>query len=448
MRPAASRVLPLLVLLSPAAGLAAPAREWVDEDQPLGRASASRAPLRYSRFPGRSADEIQYDLFCPHTVEPNPLVVVAPDQDQPLDQADLFTLTLVGAGFIVVAVEPRPGRADYAAAIEVVLAEVLATPPDPREPGCRRSGGIGAFGLGRGGAAVLELAARRERDNNPLGGAMVGYVAEAGAQAAILSTPTLVVEGRRPAPPGRSLVIADGSSCDLRWYFLDCEPDDSTWSLQRRRREADLRHQRANAFTERLVAFMRAHVEGDADALAAARSWPPEIEVRRSDESLALDEKATHVVASLPYLLGGTTQGDGGTAMGLRPEVMVARVASHRALNPGTGFGLGLYGELLRARGDGLYGGGLTLVAYLGRVAIAPSVGLYGGDRDHGRGISTGLFFGLRHPVEHFEFIDLPLGIRVDIHSPFGDSSARSMFISAQADLVYAGLFAALFSRL
>jgi hypothetical protein len=46
-------------------------------------------------------------------------------------------------------------------------------------------------------------------------------------------------------------------------------------------------------------------------------------------------------MVSAPIVLGGTNQGDGGLVIGLRPELVVGRLAAERALNPGDGFGIG-----------------------------------------------------------------------------------------------------------
>ena len=227
-------------------------REHVSEELPRPRASAARSPLPTSQFPDRIARGERYDLICPHTVEPNPIVIIAPDAAQTLEESEGFGFQLASAGYIAVVVEPPRDRRRYAAALAAVLDEILVAEPDPREPGCRHTAVSGAFGLGSGGAAVLELAHRRETRGEPLAGVLTAYVHPSGAAVPALVTPTLIVEGARlPERTGHtSLVISGGHICDLIPYTARCERiAHPTLPLERRQRAEDLRRARADAFS-------------------------------------------------------------------------------------------------------------------------------------------------------------------------------------------------------
>jgi hypothetical protein len=128
---------------------------------------------------------------------------------------------------------------------------------------------------------------------------------------------------------------------------------------------------------------------------------------------------------SAPLLLGG---GSEGFVAGFRPEVVVAGNA------PRGGVGLGGYAELLSSGGKVTVGTGIATVRYTRRgFAIAPSFGVYGGAS---RGISTGVFVGVRTPSEYY--IDMPIGIRLDGH--FHDDGTSDVMLAAQVDLLPLGV--------
>jgi len=135
---------------------------------------------------------------------------------------------------------------------------------------------------------------------------------------------------------------------------------------------------------------------------------------------------------SAPLILGG---GSGGFVAGFRPEVVVAGNA------PRGGIGLGGYAELLRSGGNVTVGTGITTARYTRRgFSVAPSFGVYGGAS---RGISTGVFVGVRRPSEYH--IEMPIGLRVDGH--FHDDGASDVMVAAQIDLVPVGVLAIALSQ-
>src|SRR5687767_10933020 len=59
--------------------------------------------LRFSQFPDRTtAGGARYDLYCPHTTDANPLVVVARDVGETLEHAEPTARHLTASGHIVV----------------------------------------------------------------------------------------------------------------------------------------------------------------------------------------------------------------------------------------------------------------------------------------------------------------------------------------------------------
>jgi hypothetical protein len=131
---------------------------------------------------------------------------------------------------------------------------------------------------------------------------------------------------------------------------------------------------------------------------------------------------------SAPLILGGSSAG---FVAGFRPEVVVAGNA------PRGGIGLGGYAELLRIGGNVTVGTGITTARYTRRgFAIAPSFGVYGGAS---RGISTGVFVGLRRPNEYH--VEMPIGVRLDGH--FHDDGGSDVILAAHIDLVPVGVLGA-----
>ncbi len=128
---------------------------------------------------------------------------------------------------------------------------------------------------------------------------------------------------------------------------------------------------------------------------------------------------------SVPLILGG---GSEGFVAGARPEVVVAGNSARG------GVGLGGYVELTSVGGNFTAGTGVTSAGYTKRgFAIAPSFGVYSGAN---RGISTGVFVGVRRPSEYH--VEMPIGLRLDAH--FHDDGATDVMVAAQIDLVPVGI--------
>lgn len=141
----------------------------------------------------------------------------------------------------------------------------------------------------------------------------------------------------------------------------------------------------------------------------------------------------TFPLASLPITLGTHRTASAGTfSWSVRPEVIASRIRWGSWGEPAGGWGLGGYAQVERSDEDTMYAGGLTLVGYAGKRAIAPSVGLYHRN-DADRGVQASLFFGRRTPLDRDLPLDIPFGVRVDLMLA-GDPRARSIIISAQLD--------------
>lgn len=403
--------------------------------QPRGTSAA----LPFSQFPDRStAAGHRYDLYCPHTVEPNPLVVLALDVNQTLERAESIAHRFVKSGLIVVVVEPAPDFVSYLPRISAVLDEVLAAQPlEAREPGCARSGPVGAWGAGRGGVAVAELAKARAAAGAPFAAVVTVYAGMAPEVTVGLQLPLLEIErnfaSQYDNPGARSLFVVDGEPCFLSWYRDPC-----------RQRDDPARSRQTSVIYDRSRQFFRAFLEADAAARLAVDRWTGEKIGEEHHDPEPISPR-TYVLLSLPLLLGGTGLGDGGFVYGLRPELLISRVPTAPDGNTrGTGFGCGLYGELLRWDGNSTLGAGLTCVAYLDGFGIAPSIGLAKGlatmDPDAGElAMTAGLFVGLRDWIDKLGLSDLPVGVRFDTHFGSGGSQERSFVIAAQLDLIVVG---------
>jgi hypothetical protein len=349
----------------------------------------------------------------------------------------------------VIALAPPRAASSYPAALHAVLDRIVRVLPEDREPGCKLAGPIGAWGFRLGGDAVLELARQREASGRPLAGVVASFVVETGVPVPTLTTPTLVIEGARaPALGDRALVIQGAKACALRWYNDPChlEPDPHA-PVEQRQRDGDLDVQRSDLIYRRTVQFMRAHIAGSEPARAIVAAWDREVVVQPSTDFLDSIARATYPMVSVPFVLGGTNQGNDGLVIGLRPELVIGRLAAERALNPGTGYGIGLYGELSRENGRTVVGGGATVVAYTGGFAIAPSAGAFSRTIDAGRdtGYVLGVFLGRRQRVREFEILDLPLGVRLDYRKTAAESS---LAIAVQWDLAISALAALAFSTI
>jgi hypothetical protein len=351
--------------------------------------------LAVSRSPDRAtAGGVHYDLYCPHTTEPKPLVVVAPDIGELRAFTEPLARHLTASGLIVVVVEPAPDRASYPARLGAVLDEVLA--------------------------AVVTAFASKAREPIP-----------------DMATPLLAIEGYQVdlqiGPLARSLLVLGAEPCDLAPRGVPCRnlPSGPPALPNPPEQAVPL----ASEIYQRSRRFFRAYVDGDAAARADVDRWDDVVLV--SPSGAPSGQHSIYPLISLPLLLGGTNQGDGGFVYGLRPELVIAR------LEDDAGFGLGLYGELLRWSGDTTLGAGLTFVHYLGALAYAPSVGLAKRSVDGAREdvVSAGLFLGLRHRSA-LRVLDFPLGVRVDGRFGRDGSGERAVMVTVCLDLAILSVFA------
>jgi len=356
---------------------------------------------------------VRYDVVCPSSTGPRPLILVAPDIDQPLAQVTMSTW-LAETGFVVIVVDPPREGQSYVERLEAVLAAARLD--------CRPSGAVGAWGSGWGGIAVLELARRREAANAPLAGVIAFLVSETGAPLPQTTTPALVIDTVK-ASAQRTLVVAGATSCDLR--LGGCTPHrhpaiETSWPWRMHLVETHTRQ------------FLHAYVGGRSELRAAIDAWDLAPKPEAPAPSQPRPRDPLRKLFSLPLLVGGTNEGDGGFAIGGRPEAILAWRDRY-----GLGRGVGAFGEVIGANGHLVVGAGLTYVSYFGRIGLAPSLGLYHrttgttGDRDNGA--VAGVFVGLRSPITEEDLgIDVPYGIRVDTH--FGFGGARDVMITAQLD--------------
>jgi hypothetical protein len=442
-----SLALPLVFLfLLLCAGTAdARIKLFIEERPAQPRGTSEELP--FSQFPDRStATDHRYDLYCPHTVEANPLVVVALDVNQSLERAESIAQLLVKAGLIVVVVEPAPDLAAYLPKISAVLDEVLAAQPlEAREPGCERSGAIAAWGAGRGGVAVAELAKTRAAGGRPFAAVVTVYAGTAREVAEGLQTPLLEIENStiitQHNPGARTLGVWGGEPCFLSWYEDPC-----------RQRDDPARATQTSAIYERSRQFFRAFVDRDAAARAAVDRWDGETIGGGPAPVEEPVRPRTYVLLGLPLLFGGTNHSEGGFSYGIRPELVLARIPTRDHSVAGPGFGCGIYGELLRWSGITSAGAGVTCVAYFGGLGIAPSAGLATRAPEDARArenaMVAGLFVGARGWGGRLGSLDRPVGIRVDGRFGYGGSSERSVLVAVELDLtllgqIFVGLFTA-----
>lgn len=422
-------------------------KPFVEQAPPSQRASAATRNLQFSQFPERRAAGRLYDLYCPHTVEANPIVVVAPAADQPLEHGETISHQLVQAGYIVIAVEPPRDGAPYASTIAAVVDAVMRAPHlDAREPGCRHTGVVAAWGIEQGGDAVLAFGRAREAASTPLAAIVAVYPR---SSIPALATPTLVIDAAPRTAAGTMLVIEGGEACDLRWYNDPCNDADLRGPVVQRQRAIDLRAERLRVSYERIRVYLRATVDADPAARAAVAAWPPTLVVAPPPRPTVVTTYGTHSLLSVPLLLGGTSLGDNGFAIGFRPELVRARLRES-AGQTGGGHGIGVYAEVLRANGTTMSGAGLTYVLYLDGLGLAPSLGVYARDTETGRAVGYGgsLYLGIRTRIDALGYFDFPYGVRIDIKSGAGDASERTIMVTAQLDLAIVGIAAVAFAAL
>src|SRR5580765_3808491 len=114
-------------------------RRSVVTDPPRPRSAIPKDPkwfawgspdqFRVSWFPDRTTDHYAYDLFCPHSGEPNPGVIVVPDRDQVRDDAEGVAGTFAETGFVTLVVEPDQ--------LDALVADLDAGRiVEPADPGC------------------------------------------------------------------------------------------------------------------------------------------------------------------------------------------------------------------------------------------------------------------------------------------------------------------------
>ncbi|HEU0030551.1 MAG TPA: hypothetical protein VFQ53_07960 [Kofleriaceae bacterium] len=386
---------------------------------------APRDPARrdhpYSRF-----RDVAFEAYCPHTTDPNPVVVIAPDLGARFEQANVAATQLAEAGLHVIVVAPPREPARYPDALE----QALASEPDAREPGCQRTDVIGAIGIGAGGgAAVRALATRR-----PLA-AVLTILDEAARD--VPETPTLAIAATG-TPSRTRFVVVDATPCDVDSDPLPCRaPPPPGETAEHAQDRWELHRLRMAAIYARTVAFVAAYVGGDDALRDASAAWETQYVATPPDHTAdRARPKQNFVFLSVPGLLGGASHDGAGLLTGLRGELIFARLVSERSLHHvGRGHGLGIYGELLRVDDEPVVGAGLTYASYTSGIALVPSVGVY---RRSGevvdRGIAAGAFLGFRHSFRDFDRIDLPIGFRVDTR--FGRDGERSVEVSAEIDLV------------
>jgi hypothetical protein len=435
-------VLALALVLVPVAAEAAvstdlatgPARSRA---HPAGSAAAQPRPtdLAVSRF----GDRGDHDLYCPHALEPSPLVVIAPDQAQSREALGTLAEHLARAGFVVAVVDPPAGVGQGAKLSGVIDALTAAKPLERREAGCRLAPGVAAWGIGSGAAVILEVAAVRATARRPLAAVVVAF-GTAQAPAAAQATPTLAIAGEdsaatAPAPPPRwQLVVEDANACDLDSSYCRGTP------IERRRGEhhVQISSDASDAIERAVISWLRAQVEGDPVELAGMASWKRRIPLPpRRYHVPAHRERLTQF--SAPLVLGRTVE-DSDFVWGIRPEV-VRTWATDRgrgSLRDWTSHSIGGYIELLRVGGDSTLGGGLTYVHTRQPFAAAPSLGLYRtwADPSARNGIAASLYVGLRSvdvgPAA------LPFGGRIEVRRDLGSSPDRSILLSFEADIISA----------
>lgn len=404
----------------------------VEEGPPVPRARAQGAALPFSQFPDRqTAAGQRYDLYCPHTAEPNPLVVIAVDTSLPLERAEAIAQHFARTGMIAVAVEPTPELMGYPAAIATVLDHVLAAAPlEAREPGCARSEIVVAWGAGRGGVAVVELAKARAATGRPFAAVVTAFAGTAEEVVAGLPTPILEIDAgamlrysTAPLQPLRALIVWGGEACFLARFAEPCLAGSNP-----------ARSEAVAAVHDRSRQFFLAFAEGDAAALDAIDRW--DAAIGQAPVYPTEDSRETRKLFSLPVLLGGSSEG---FVWGVRPELIFTRVRTRGGVEDPQGWGCGLYGELTRSAGRSTFGAGATCVAYLGALGIAPSIGVVQRPKLDDTGaegaLAAGVFIGHRRREGS---IDLPFGFRVDTHAVYRGAPERDIIISAHIDTTVA----------
>jgi hypothetical protein len=382
----------------------------------VGRAEARGPIVDPAPSESRTADGVRFTVRCPAINGAMPLVIIAPNIDQKIDQPSIARR--LERAVVVVVDPPREGQ-DYAARLQAVLEAMPST-----KVGCEPTGPIAAWGQAWGGLAVLELARRREASGTPLSAVVAFLVSSTQAAIPQLATPTLIIDGARTSHP-RTLVVLGATSCDQA--FGGCTPrpkpvvdTSGAWRL--------------GLMEARTREFFHAFLEGDAAARTVIDTWDlaPKPEFRREEPR---EKQPLGKLLSLSLITGWTGQGDGGFVIGGRPEFFLAWDDENFI-----GRGVGAYVEALGANGHLVAGAGVAYASYYGRIGLVPSIGYYhrtGEPMEPDRGIAAGVFLGFRRP----EFLDgkddpfgldLPYGLRADMR--FGFNGSREVMITAQLD--------------
>jgi hypothetical protein len=122
---------------------------------------------------------------------------------------------------------------------------------------------------------------------------------------------------------------------------------------------------------------------------------------------------------------------------GARTELVFGRlVFGGIGEEDGRGIGIGPHLELVAGPGGLVVGAGATNAWYLGKLRLAPSIGIHErGGRN--LGASLGFFLGVnaRPPFLTERTDDAPLGIRFDYRKDFAQNNPWSMSVSLQGDL-------------
>jgi hypothetical protein len=410
-------------------------------------------------------DRGDHDLYCPHALEPSPLVVIVPDRAQPRESVETLAWTLARAAFIVVVVDRSAGIGQGAKLSGVIDALTAADPLEPREAGCRLAPGVAAWGIGSGAAAALELAAIRATAGKPLA-AVIAAFGTAQGPAAAQTTPTLVIAGEdgpatAPAPPSRwQLIVENADSCDLDVSYCRGSPIERKRGAVTDAMAALTSSQAATALTRAAVSWLRAQVEADPAEVVVLSSWqrrvptdlprhynePADDESPPAEPTPAEPTRRRITQFGVPLLAGRGTEGGGSYFWGVRPELVTSWTAElySDGSHSWTGHGVGGYLEFVRGNDQTVVGGGLTYVHTRDPYSVAPSIGLYrswSSEPTERKGVAASLYAGYRN----FDAAPaaLTFGLRVEVRRELNESADYSLLVSLELDII-SGLIAIL----
>lgn len=363
----------------------------------------------------RIGDQPDFDLYCPHSVEPSPLVVIVPDARQRRIEVAGVASMLASHAFVVVVVDAAPAPRVGALIAKLVAAHEL----DAREPGCTLAPGIALLGIGDAATVALE-AARHD-------GVAAVVAAYASARPPDPNVPLLAISVIATAAQYQ-LVVADGDVCDF--------DDDACHGVPGvdPARSVMAGHDRLTEVLSRTATWLHAIVEHDPESVAKLQRWDPSVVV--DDQWTERYVHSKHTFVSLPITLGFTTAGDNGFAYGVRPQLVRASlVEGTRRDKQRQGFGIGGYAALSRANGSALVGGGVMLARYYAPLALSPALGVYhrSDEMASATGLAVSMSTGFRNfiDLDHFDF---PHDLRIEGHIGLGATKERSVTITLELD--------------